>query len=92
MPFKSYKEESRTNWGRTLCEKQFLSDEDLKLGALFRIADAIEIMARNHRQLIDEADKYKCWYESERKIAERLVRRTSGLRGYIKRLKKTKGK
>ena len=74
MPFKSYREESRANWGRTLCDEQHPSNEEVQLGAILRIADAAEVMARNHQQLINERD--------------RLLRRIAALRGHITRLKK----
>jgi len=67
MPFKSFKDESRAKWGKILCEKQQLSNDDIELGAILRIADASEAMAKNHQQLIDERDRYKRWYEDNQK-------------------------
>ncbi len=40
--FNSYRDESRGNWGKTLEDGVVLSDENLKIGAIFRIADALE--------------------------------------------------
>jgi len=88
MPFKSYREESKINWGKELCEKQHPDKEDLQFGCLLRIADATELMAKNHQRLLDERDRYKIWYEQERKTNQRLLNSNAGLRGYIKRLKK----
>lgn len=88
MAHKSYKEESRKDWGRDLCPTQQITSDNIELGALLRIADAAEVMAQNHQQLIDERDRYKRWYEQKKQIAERLRRRNAGLRGYITRLKK----
>ena len=90
MSFKNFKDESRINWGRELCDKQQLPNNEIQLGAIMRIADAVEVMAKNHQQLIDERDRYKKWYEDGGQRREKLYRQISGLRGYITRLKKKK--
>jgi hypothetical protein len=90
MPSKFYKDESRKDWYDELCPTQQLTCDKIQLGALLRIADATEVMAKNHQQLIDERNNYKRWYESERQTTEKLVRRISGLRGYIKRINKSR--
>lgn len=88
MPLKSYREQSRNiNWGTDKTGNS-LTLEQINCGSLLRIADAAEIMAKNHQQLIDERDRYKQWYEQERKTNQRLLNSNAGLRGYIKRLKK----
>lgn len=50
--FKSYRKESRTDWGETregnLCRDQVM------LGAVLRIADALETIAQNYQNLINE--------------------------------------
>lgn len=92
MPFKSYKEESKNNWGVNLCDKQQISKEHIQLGAVLRIADACEKMAANHQQLLNDRDRYERWYELEKTSNKRLQNRISGLKGYIKRIKKKKRK
>jgi len=87
IAFKSWKDESRINWGRELGEKQQLSNEEIQFGALLRIADAVEIIAKNHQRLINERDYYKQWYEQERQIVQTLRHRIAGLKGHIKRIK-----
>lgn len=90
MAHKSYKKESRYDWGRNLCEEQNITFEQIQLGAILRIADAAEAMAKNHQQLIDERDRYKRWYEGDCKTREKLYHRIAGLQGHITRLKKMK--
>ena len=44
--FKNYKQESRKDWG-TNQDSELLSIEQINLGAILRIADATEAMAKN---------------------------------------------
>lgn len=88
MAFKSYREESRTNWGREMAPDATMDRDAIKLGAILRIADATEVMARNYDQLIAERDRYKRWYEQERASGQRMARRINSLRGVITRMKK----
>jgi hypothetical protein len=90
MAFKSYRAESRANYGRTLEDSDNMPEDGLKIGALLRIADSIEVMARNYGQLIDERDRYKRWYEQERASGQRMARSINSLRGVITRMKKAK--
>ena len=92
MPFKSYKKQSRDiDWGSTLPDNQSPCLDQLKLGAILRIADAAELMARNHAQLVEERDKYLRWYHEEQAVAERLRGTIRGLRSRITVLKKSLG-
>ena len=59
----------------------------IQTGALQRIADACELMAKNHVELIAERDKYKRWYEGERAGNNKARHREAALRGIIKKLK-----
>lgn len=52
--FKSYKEQSRIDWGNNYRDDEKPNRDDLKFGALLRIADATEAMAKRHTELIDE--------------------------------------
>jgi len=85
--FKSYKNESKSNFGRYLCSEQEINDDQIKIGCFQRIAAAAELMAKNHQQLIDERDRYKNYHTHNLKTIMILERRVAGLRGYIKRLK-----
>lgn len=84
--FKSYKEESKINWGRNTDEK--ISTEQIQLGAVLRIADAVEKVAVRYDDLITDRDWYKRRYQEQSLEISRLQRSQAGLRGYIKRLKK----
>lgn len=59
-----------------------------KAGALMRIADATELMARNHEQLVRDAENCKRWYQEEKQRRERYQRSNAALRGIIKRMKR----
>ena len=80
-----FRKESRKDWHTTAVT---LSNDQLKLGSLQRIADAVELMARSHATLISERDLYKRWHEEERAKTHRLRRVNAGLRGHIKRMKR----
>ena len=81
---KSYRKESRTDWG-TSDDKVTL--EQINTGAILRIADATEAMAKNHVQLQAERDRLQQWYDQERERAAKLERSNAALRGQITRLK-----
>ena len=55
---------------------------------LFRITEAVELMAQNHRQLVQDRDSYERWYRQEQERRYRLEKQIAGLRGYITKLKK----
>lgn len=84
MAFKSYREESKTDYG---FHDRDTRAEDLSLGALLRIADATEAMAKNVAQLEKNRDYYKQRFEDELACAKRLVRSNAALRGVITRMK-----
>jgi len=54
MPFKSYREQSKTDWGINLPEQTPLDVDQIQIGALLRIADATELMASNYKKLQEE--------------------------------------
>lgn len=62
--------------------------DELKLGALQRIADATELMAKRHTDLIRERDMYKRFCEDKSRYASKLERRNAALRGQITKLRK----
>lgn len=78
---------SRNEW--VPAEGRAPTDTQLALGALQRIADATEVMAKNYVALQAEKERYERWYKVERAKNERLIRSNNALRGYIKRLKAT---
>lgn len=90
MPFKSYRKESKDNYGVNVSEAQGLSLEQLNTGALLRMADATEAMATNHVRMQNERDQYKRWYENEQKENATLVKRVAALKGVINKMKNAK--
>lgn len=64
------------------------NSDSIKLGALQRIADATEMMAKNHVRLVADRDMYEKMYRQQVATTERLSRQVSALRGVITRLKK----
>lgn len=83
--FKSYREESKKNWGT---EDEQLTQDQIKFGAVLRIADATEAMAKNHEDLLRQLKWYKQAYKDASRRAEHYRRSNAGLRGVITRLKK----
>lgn len=81
----SYRQVSRIDWG-TCASK--LTLEEIQAGAILRIADATEAMAKNHVQLQAEVDRLNRWYDQARKRSAKLERSNVALRGHITRLKK----
>ncbi|MCL5990561.1 MAG: hypothetical protein M1419_00460 [Bacteroidetes bacterium] len=82
----SYRDMANINW-KTGNETY----ENIQLGCLLKIADNIEKMAHNYTQLISERNRYKEWYEQERKTTHKLYRSISALRGVITKMKKKAG-
>lgn len=70
------------------------TENELKVGALQRIADATEkmaessqAMAKNYNDLLRERNMFKDWYRDEQNKVEKLKRSNAALRGVITRLK-----
>lgn len=89
---KNWKEQSRIDWGNDMEESLFPGREAIQLGAILRIADAMEAMAKNHTSLVEEKERYRKWYQEEREMRAQAYRTVTRLRGVITRLKKNKGK
>lgn len=86
MSFKSYKDESKKNWGKD--NPGPLTIEQINCGAILRIADATEKMASNYTRMENDLKWYKEKFDQKNREIERLNRVIAGLRGYIKRTKK----
>lgn len=75
------REKSKQDW---FCDK----DPGLiKLGCLQRIADATELMAINHQELVAERDRYQDLAKRNYEEMKRLERSNQALRGVITRMK-----
>ena len=62
--------------------------QEINSGSLQRIADACELMAKSHGQLISERDRYESWYKTKRAELEGLRRVNAALRGVITKREK----
>lgn len=85
MSIKSYREESRVDWGSA--SDRPLTLEQINTGAILRIADATEKMAQRHTDLMAERDRYKRLYEQEANHNAFLQRQGSAYRGQITKLR-----
>ena len=54
---------------------------------MLRMADAMELMAKNHAQLVADKEMYKRWYEQEQKRVAKLQRQVNAYKGVVKKLK-----
>ena len=78
MSFKDYREESRANWGTS--QSGNLTIKQIRVGALLRIADAVEKMAKSYDGMRIDRD----WWKGE---AERRQEEVVGLRHIIRGLR-----
>jgi len=85
--WKDFRDESRLKWGADIEENQTLDPEAIKLGAILRIADATELMAKNYERLQGDLELYKKWYARDQQQKDHLRRRISALQGVITRMK-----
>lgn len=85
---RSWKKESRTDWGTLLEDNESLPDEKLKLGAILRIADATELMASEQIKMKNDLEWYKKRYTESLEEIHGLRRSNAALKGHITRLKK----
>lgn len=81
----SLKDYSRTEWGVAVGHD--ITNEQIQIGCLQRIADATELMAKRHQELMDERDKFKRWWKEEQTRRENRDGSIRSLRGQITKLK-----
>lgn len=86
MAFKDYRDESRTNWGTSQLGP--LNLDQINTGAILRIADATEVMAKDHQDLINDRDWYKKRYEEGLEDLKKLDRKITAMKGVITKLKR----
>ena len=84
---------------KKICLTQVSSDIDweierdkawryIKESILLRIAEATELMAQNHKELVRERDMYSRLLRKEEETSRGFERTIAGLKGYITKLKK----
>ena len=78
------KQISELNWQIPLDK----ANQYLKESILLRIAEATELMAQNHGELVRERDLYSRLLREEEETSRGFEKTIAGLRGYITRLKK----
>jgi len=83
MPWKSFKEKSKINWGTD----SDITREDPKFECLMRIADAVELMAKNPAQLINDRDYFKRRFDERGGEISKLRRQVSAYRGIVNKKK-----
>lgn len=81
----NFRESSRTNWVQ---QAEQPTDEQIGVGALQRIADATEAMAKGHVRLQNDYDYMRGDRDRVRAENDRLTRSNAALRGYLKRLQR----
>jgi len=89
MTHRNFKEESKDkNWGTEVAEGRNLNTDQIRLGAELRMADSLELIAKDKQRL--EADKkyYYDLYIRYRNLYLRECKKASTLKGHITRLKK----
>lgn len=86
--FKNYREQSKIEWGMELEKNITLTESQITLGCLLRIADALDKIKEPYIDMIRKlksGDAQIEWYRAELKKSKC---REAGLKGYITRLKK----
>lgn len=87
MTFRSYREESRSDWGAR--DEGGFSLDQVNTGALLRIADAVEKMAESYDTMRRDRDVWKERALFARRRLDTERRRTAALRGWIRRARAT---
>jgi hypothetical protein len=83
----SIKSNSRKDWGYPEGDFKLNTSEIITQGAIMRIADATEVMARSYNDLIRDRDNYKRYYSEQCDRVQKLHKTISALKGHITRLK-----
>lgn len=82
----SYREQSRRDYGRG--DYQALTDDQCKVGALLRIADATEVMAKEYNRLLHDLTWYKARCEDQSKTIKHLLGSRAAYKAHLTRMKK----
>lgn len=61
--------------------------EQIQLGAILRIADAVELVANNYQRLLSDVAYYKKAYFGQRDVVSSMRRSISAYKGLLKRKK-----
>lgn len=88
MAWSDHRENSRIAWGREVSGESNPDPGAIKLGALLRIADATELMAKRHTELMTQRDYYERLARERADSIETIRRQRAALRGTITRMKR----
>lgn len=86
--WRNYREDSKGPIGGKVEEGFRICDDQVKLGAILRIADSMETMAKNHQDLVRDRDQYRAYWKEELANKRILLHQIAGLKGHLKKLKK----
>lgn len=87
MTFKNYRDQSRNvQWG-TNSDSDSLSFEGINCGSLLRIADSMEVVAKEYNAILADMKFYQKRYHELLDKVERLKRSNAALRGVITKMK-----
>jgi hypothetical protein len=90
MAFRGFREANKINWGAD--EKAGCTLEEINTGALLRIADATEMMAKHHLELQKDLDYWKNRAKDAERRLDRERRRVTALLWHMKRMKRSVAK
>lgn len=85
--FKSYREESKKDYGTEVENSENLTREQLEIGSLLRIADATEIIAQNYVKLQTDYEYMRSSRDKYKEESERMADRIKALKGVITKMK-----
>jgi hypothetical protein len=83
----SYKKESRRDWFQSGAAEN-LTTAELSLGCFQRIADATELMAKRHQELMAQKERAEQSRDYWRDEHDHMGRKLIAMRGQITKLKK----
>jgi hypothetical protein len=88
MQQKYWKEQSRLNWYSTVQDGESLDSENVRTGALLRIADAVELTAKRHAELVAENERLSNSLKFWRNSSEGRDKTISNQKGQITKLRR----
>lgn len=80
-----FMEESRSNYVSTTGS---ISTDQLQTGCLMRIANSVEMIAKDRETLEKDCKRWEKWYRDQLVVSDRLQRANNAYRGIIRRMKK----
>lgn len=82
---KDFRDESRKSYGSA---REQITIEEIKVGALLRLADSIERMEKPYVQLLNDVERFRKRLREEKAENVILTRRIAALQGVITKMKK----